>query len=64
MSKFSWQIKKKSKENKSFTIKNNEISIILPEYQQEYILMIYSTNNNKKKYIENALVQIKKKMYT
>ena len=57
-------IKKKSKDNKSFTIKNNEISIILPEYQQEYILMIYSTNHNKKKYIENALVQIKKKMYT
>ncbi|MAJ44458.1 MAG: hypothetical protein CMF96_06915 [Candidatus Marinimicrobia bacterium] len=52
-------IKKKSKENKSFTIKNNEISIILPEYQQEYILMIYSTNNNKKKNIENALIKIK-----
>lgn len=56
-------VQKKSKSNKCFIIKKNEVSRVIPENQQEHILMIFSNNDIKKNIIEKALIQIKKDLH-
>ena len=51
---------KKSSKNRSFKIAKNEVSSIVPDNHQEYIVMIYSKKNEKTDIIRKACEEISK----